>query len=103
MAIIDGSYSAAVRYLGSYNNVNAALANILVGNYNEAAKKLSADNSALGFYLKAVIGARLDNAQTAMENLKKAAALKPSYKMLAATDMEFARYFSSPEFAAIIK
>ncbi|MDR0544514.1 MAG: hypothetical protein LBG30_04105 [Odoribacteraceae bacterium] len=103
MAIIDGHYSAAVRYLGSYNNVNAALANILAGNYNEAAKKLNTDNSALGFYLKAVIGARLDNAQTAMENLKKATALKPSYKMLAATDMEFARYFGRPEFAAIIK
>jgi Flp pilus assembly protein TadD len=103
LSIINGDYSTAVRYLGSHNNVNAALANILAGNYNEATKKLDIDNSALGYYLKAVIGARINNSSMVLDNLKKAVTMRYSYKQLAATDMEFARYFENPEFAAIVK
>lgn len=103
LAIINGDYNAAVRHLENYNDVNAALANVLAGNYNEAAKKLNAENSAPGFYLKAVIGARMNNAAMVLENLKKATTLKLSCKRLAATDVEFARYFDDPGFAAIVK
>ncbi|MDR1273599.1 MAG: hypothetical protein LBK12_03520 [Odoribacteraceae bacterium] len=103
LAIMSGDYSAAVRYLGSYNNANAALANILAGNYNEATKRLSNDNSALGYYLKAVVGARLNNTSMVIDNLKKAVTLRFSYKQTAATDLEFARYFENPEFTSIIK
>ncbi|MDR2413775.1 MAG: hypothetical protein LBD64_02160 [Odoribacteraceae bacterium] len=103
LSIINGDYNAAVRYLGAYNDVNAALANILVGNYNEATRKLNTDNSALGFYLKAVIGARQNNSAMVLDNLKKATTIKLSYKQLAATDAEFVRYFENPEFAAIVK
>ncbi|MDR2130387.1 MAG: hypothetical protein LBP56_04360 [Odoribacteraceae bacterium] len=103
LAIVNGDYSTAMHYLGSYNNVNAALACVLVGNYNEAMKKLSIDNSAPGFYLKAVIGARTDNSSIVFENLKRAVTIRYAYKQLAATDMEFARYFDTPEFSAIVK
>lgn len=59
VAIMKGDYKAAVDYFGKCNCVNAALANILAGNNNEAAKKLNEgkDDSALASYLKAVIAA----------------------------------------------
>jgi hypothetical protein len=38
-----------------------------------------------------------------IDNLNKAVALQHSYKQTAATDVEFARYFEKPEFAAIVK
>jgi Flp pilus assembly protein TadD len=103
LAIFTGDYPAAVRYLGSHNTPNSALANILAGNYNEASKRLATDNTALGHYLKAVIAARTNNAAQVLDNLKKAVALNPAYKQTAASDVEFARYFESAEFAAIVR
>ena len=44
MAIKSGDYAAAVNYFGQCNCVNAALANVLAGNNNEALKKLNAEN-----------------------------------------------------------
>jgi Flp pilus assembly protein TadD len=103
LAILGGDYPAATRYLGSAQTPNAALAQILAGNYNEATKCLATDNSALGYYLKAVIGARVNNTQMLTDNLKKAVTMKSSYKQTAATDLEFVRYFETPEFAAIVR
>ena len=59
VAIKSGDYAAAVNYFGQCNCVNAALANVLAGNNNEALKKLNAENKEcpMSYYLKAVIGA----------------------------------------------
>ena len=105
VAIKSGDYAAAVNYFGQCNCVNAALANVLAGNNNEALKKLNAENKEcpMSYYLKAVIGARTNDATAVIENLKKACSLDASFKQLAATDMEFAKFFENNDFVTITK
>lgn len=105
VAIKSGDYAAAVNYFGQCNCVNAALANVLAGNNNEALKKLNAENKEcpMSYYLKAVIGARTNDATAVIENLRKACSLDASFKQLAATDMEFAKFFENNDFIAITK
>lgn len=105
VAIMNGDYKAAVDYFGKCNCANAALANILAGNNNEAAKKLN-DNksdSALVSYLKAVIAARNNDNNAVLSNLKAACAKDAAMKQLAATDIEFAKLFDNADFKAIVK
>ena len=105
VAIKSGDYAAAVNYFGQCNRVNAALANVLAGNNNEALKKLNAENKEcpMSYYLKAVIGARTNDATAVIENLKKACSLDASFKQLAATDMEFVKFFENNDFVTITK
>ena len=105
VAIKSGDYAAAVNYFGQCNCVNAALANVLAGNNNEALKKLNAENKEcpMSYYLKAVIGARTNDATAVIENLKKACSLDASFKQLAATDMEFVKFFENNDFVTITK
>lgn len=104
LAIMGGDYNAAVQYFGDCNSENAALANILTGNYNVAMRKLNAgENTALANYLKAVVGARTNDSNMVMENLGKAIAMDRNFKKVAATDMEFASYFDNAAFEALVK
>ena len=105
VAIKSGDYAAAVNYFGQCNCVNAALANVLAGNNNEALKKLNAENKEcpMSYYLKAVIGARTNDATAVIENLRKACSLDASFKQLAATDMEFVKFFENNDFVTITK
>ena len=105
VAIMNGDYKAAVDYFGKCNCENAALANLLAGNNNEAAKKLN-DNksdSALSSYLKAVVAARNNDTNAVLSNLKAACAKDAALKQLAATDLEFAKLFENADFKAIVK
>ncbi len=105
VAIKTGDYKAAVNYFGNCNCANAALANLLAGNNNEASKKLN-DNksdSALVSYLKAVVAARNNDNNAVLSNLKAACAKDAAMKQLAATDMEFAKLFGNADFQAIVK
>lgn len=105
VAIMKGDYKAAVDYFGNCNCDNAALANLLAGNNNEAAKKLNAnkDDSALGSYLKAVVAARNNDTNAVLSNLKAACSKDASMKQLAATDLEFAKLFENADFKAIVQ
>ena len=105
VAIMNGDFKAAVDYFGKCNCENAALANLLAGNNNEAAKKLN-DNkseSALSSYLKAVVAARNNDTNAVLSNLKAACAKDAAMKQLAATDLEFAKLFENADFKAIVK
>ena len=66
---------------------------------------LNAENKEcpMSYYLKAVIGARTNDATAVIENLRKACSLDGSFKQLAATDMEFAKFFENNDFIAITK
>lgn len=105
VAIMKGNYKEAVNYFGACNCVNAALANLLAGNTSAAMKKLEdgKDNSALASYLKAVIGAKNNDSTVVFSNLKDACAKDASMKKLAATDIEFVKYFENPDFKAIVQ
>lgn len=105
VAIMKGDYKAAVDYFGKCNCDNAALANLLAGNNNEAMKKLNdnKEGSALTSYLKAVIAARSNDTNAVLSNLKAACDKDAAMKQLAATDIEFAKLFDNADFKAIVK
>lgn len=105
VAIMKGDYKAAVDYFGKCNCDNAALANLLAGNNNEAMKKLNdnKDASALTSYLKAVIAARNNDTNAVLSNLKAACGKDSAMKQLAATDIEFVKLFDNADFKAIVK
>jgi tetratricopeptide (TPR) repeat protein len=105
LAIYNGNYDEAVRYFGNSNNCNAALAKILNGNYDAALATLNANDAEVGikYYLKAIIGARQNDTDMLFENLDKAVELDASLKEVAASDMEFARYFEDASFKEIVQ
>lgn len=93
--IMDGKYPDAVSNFGSQNTFNAALAQLLNGD-NAAAERIvdgSPDkDSAWGYYLKAVIGARNSNKDMVLTNLKNAIGKDGSLKEKAKRDLEFRNY-----------
>ena len=54
-------------------------------------------------YLMAVLGARTNNSSMVTSSLKSAVAKDPSLAKKAATDLEFAKYFTNADFMSIAK
>ena len=87
--IIDGEYQAAAKNLANVKSFNAALVQVLLGNYSPAAEsKCDCPASA---YLRAVVAARQGNAEGVKKNLETA---KKCEKLAARAekDIEFAQY-----------
>jgi len=109
MGIIDikkADYAAAVKDFGSSCSFNAALAKVLNGNASEAAKTIDCSDdkaTAMGFYLKAVIGAKNDDSDMVLNNLRAAIEKDASLKAMAKTDMEFAKFFANDSFKTIVE
>ncbi len=105
--IMKGQYDAAVKDFGPNpeNPANKALAQLLSGDNNGAMSTLNSapSETALIDYLKAVVDARTNNAAMFYENLGKAIQKDPSYKSLAKTDLEFAKYFGDPKFISLVQ
>ncbi len=95
LQIAKGEYSQAVSNYGNDKSFNAALANLLAGNKDAALSILEASkdaNSAMGYYLKAVINARMGNATSMLDALKAAINKDASLKNLAKGDKEFTKF-----------
>ena len=105
VSINRAEYDKAVKYFGECTKPNAALAKILAGDNNGALKTLEAskDESAMVDYLKAVVGARTAKENLLTESLAAAVKKDASLKAAAKTDLEFAKYFDSPGFKAIVE
>ncbi|MGQ1889063.1 TPR end-of-group domain-containing protein [Thermophagus sp. OGC60D27] len=105
LALYNGNYDEAVRYFGNATTSNAALAKLLNGNYDSALATLNAIDAEVGLkhYLKAIIGARQNDTDMLFAELRKAVELDSSLKELAATDMEFGRYFEDASFKQIVQ
>jgi len=99
-----GNYSAAVSSLNRKCNYNTALAKMLTGNNDGALADFECieDPCAKTNYMKAVLGARMENADMMFENLTKAIQAKPKIAKFAAGDREFIDYFADPNFMALI-
>ncbi len=92
LAIQSGDYSAAVSNMGSYKTLNLALAQILNGDAQAALATIDASEdatSAEAYYLKAIVGARTNNNDLMMKNLKLAVNKDNSLKAKAVKDVEF--------------
>ena len=92
--IKKGDYNAAVKAFGESKSNNAALAQILVKDYNKARTTLAAIAApdATTYYLMALLGARTNNEQMVMSNLRQSFRLDNNMRDVAAKDLEFARY-----------
>jgi tetratricopeptide (TPR) repeat protein len=98
MGIIDirnGNYSSAVGHYSSTSSFNAALAKLLAGDKEGAMSTIEASpdkDSAMGYYLKAVISARTNSIQK-----------NQAMKSMAAEDREFIKWFKDASFSALVK
>jgi tetratricopeptide (TPR) repeat protein len=102
IAITKGEYDKAVNYFGTEPCFNLALAQYLKGDVTKAKATLDSmkDLCKCGkpSYLKAVIGAKLDDKNYMMNNLREAIGDKVEWKAYAKTDLEFAKYFNDQTF-----
>ena len=109
LGIIDirnGNYSAAVSHYSGSSSFNAALAKLLSGDKDGAMTTIEASpdkDSAMGYYLKAVISARKGDNNGVNSNLKSAVSQDASLKSMAAEDREFIKLFNDANFKAAIQ
>ncbi|MBR5843517.1 MAG: tetratricopeptide repeat protein [Bacteroidaceae bacterium] len=89
-----GDYNGAVKSFGDAKSNNAALAQIMVKDYNKARTTLAAipTPDATTYYLLAVLGARTNNQQMVNSNLRQSFRLDANMRDMAAKDLEFAKY-----------
>ena len=100
-----GNYTAAKEAYGESATNNAAVQQILNKEYEAANKTLNnvKEPNATTAYLKAVVGARLNDKEAVYKNLKEAIAKDASFKARAQKDLEFAKFAEDAEFQAIVK
>jgi len=107
IAITKGEYDKAVNYFGTEPSYNLALAQLLKGDINKA--KLTLDGmkelgkSGKPSYLKAIIGARLDDRNYMLSNLREAIGFNADWKAYAKTDLEFAKFFNDDTFKSTVQ
>jgi tetratricopeptide (TPR) repeat protein len=102
IAITKAEYDKAVNYFGTEPSFNLALALYLKGDVNKAKATLDGMKELCKCgkpsYLKAVIGARLDDRNYMLSNLREAIGFKVEWKAYAKTDLEFAKFFNDETF-----
>lgn len=109
LGIIDiqnGDYAEAIGNMGDNKTFNKALAQVLNKDYSAALTTIDASpdaESAWGYYLKAIIGARQNNLDMVVNNLKSAFAKDSSLKAKAAKDREFIKFFENASFQNVTK
>lgn len=103
ISIIKGLYPAAVEYFGGTDTFNQGLAMLLV-NKNDAAKNtfLKVD-SPKAMYGLAIVGARIQDENMVLNNLRNAVGKDASLKDRAKKDLEFRNYMQNDAFKAIVE
>lgn len=96
MDVQSGNYGAAINNAGSFKTFNTALARCLNKDFSGAKADLEACNmdngSAQGYYLMAVISARMNDAAAVKSNLDKAVQKDAKMADKAKTDLEFRNF-----------
>ena len=106
IAITEGKYDEAVNQLGTAPCFNLALAQLLKGDANKA--KITLDGMTENCkgrapYLKAVVGARLDDRNYMLNGLREAAGIDASWKAYAKTDLELAKFWNDDTFKSTVQ
>lgn len=109
IAIKRGDYATAVSLFkrAGKKDFNTALAMLLNG--DAAGAKTLIDNLSPEqmtwdlFYLRAIAGARLNNADVVTSNLTRAVQLKAEVRQMAKEDVEFIKFFGNPAFEGAIR
>jgi hypothetical protein len=107
IAITKGEYDKAVNSLGTEPSFNLALAQYLKGDVAKGKSTLDGmkdlGKNGKPSYLKAVIGARLDDKAYMASSLKEAVTFNGDWKAYAKTDLEFAKYFNDDAFKSTVQ
>jgi tetratricopeptide (TPR) repeat protein len=107
LATKKGEYDKAVNFFGSEPSYDLALALVLKKDVNKAKVILDGlkvpEQNGKPSYLRAVVGARLDDRTYMLNNLREAIGLKADWKAYAKTDLEFAKYFTDDTFKSAIQ
>ncbi len=92
--LTQGETSKALSAFGQAKTNNAALAQILAKDYSTARTTLAAipNPDATTYYLSAILGARQNNENMVMSNLRQAVRMDSSLRQRAKNDLEFASY-----------
>ncbi len=109
IAVKKGDYATAVSLFNKSGkkDFNYALAQLLNG--DAAGAKSTIDNMSQDqmtwdlFYLRAIAGARMNNAEVVTTNLTRAVQLKAEVRQLAKEDVEFIKFFGNPAFEGSIR
>lgn len=107
ISITKGEYDKAVNYFGNEVCFNLALAQYLKGDVTKAKATLDSMKELCKCgkpsYLKAVIGAKLDDRNYMLSSLREAIGFKADWKAYAKTDLEFAKYFNDDTFKSTVQ
>jgi len=106
IAVVNGEYDKAVNYFGTEVSYNLGHALLLKKDYTKAKAILDqvpACKCGKPSYLKAVLGARMDNKDYMLNNLREAVGYNAEWKEYAKTDLEFAKFFNDSTFISVIQ
>jgi len=107
ISITKGEYDRAVNYFGTEPCFNLALAQLLKGDVNQAKATLDSmkDLCKCGkpSYLKAIIGARLDDRNYMLAGLREAVGFNADWKAYAKTDLELAKFWNDDTFKTVVQ
>jgi tetratricopeptide (TPR) repeat protein len=107
IAIIKGQYDQAVNNFGSEPSTNLALALILKGDVNKAKATLDSMKELCKCgkpsYLKAIVGARLDDRNYMLNGLREAVGFNADWKAYAKTDLELAKFWNDDTFKSTVQ
>ena len=103
MYLKQGNYAQAVKSFGNAKSNSAALAQIQTKDYMKAAETLAAvqKKDAMTSYLKAIVAARTNNNNIAVDNLRDAIAKDASLAAYAAKDLEFLKLQNDATFKVL--
>ncbi|MBQ7635389.1 MAG: tetratricopeptide repeat protein [Bacteroidaceae bacterium] len=105
LQISQGKFRQAAQSLTGANTNSTALAQVLAGDYSNAAGTLAAITTpdATTDYLKAIVAARIGKHNDALSALRTALAADPTLKQRAATDLEFVTLFNDATFQSLVR
>ncbi len=107
IAITKGEYDKAVNYFGTEPCFNLALALVCKGDVNKAKVMLDGMKELCKCgkpsYLKAIIGARLDDRDYMLSGLREAVGFNADWKAYAKTDLELAKYWNDDTFKSVVQ
>jgi len=103
--VAQGQYDRAVSSFADAKTNSAAVAQIMAKDYNKAKNTLNAiaNPDAYTSYLKAIVGARTNNASMVISNLADAVKKDNTMAQKALKDVEFSKYVTSSDFLNILK
>jgi tetratricopeptide (TPR) repeat protein len=106
ISMTKGEYDRAVNYFGTEPSFNNALAQLLKGDVNRAKAILDSmepSRNGASSYLKAVVGARLDDRNYMLAGLREAVAANADWKAYAKTDLELAKFWNDDTFKTVVQ